>query len=190
MRTSRSLLLLLLAPALWPAAAAAEADPVEWLVEVGVHHSRLRVAVGAEGVDDRDDGALGPVLGAGVRRSADAARHHWLGMQLEWARVRGDPLLAWRAIDYQYRPGWEAPLAFGAFLGVARLDTGAPALGWYVGVTASWQRLFAGLDLGLDLRLGDSLARDKLLAGDPPATVRPDLFYGLTGAVLSLTWRR
>jgi len=190
MRTSRALPLLLIAATLWPRAAAAGDDPVEWQLEAGALVGRLRVAVGAEGVDDRSDGVFGPVLGVGARRSVDVERRHWLGMQLEWAHVRGDPLVAWRAVDYQYRPAWEAPLAFGAFLGVARLDTGAPALGWYVGVTATWQRLLAGLDLGIDLRLGDSLARDKLLAGDPPPTPRPDLFYSLTGAVVSVTWRR
>ena len=43
------------------------------------------------------------------------------------------------------------------------------------------------LDAGVDVRYYDSLARDHLLPGDPQ-TPRPDSFYDILGAVLSLSY--
>ena len=43
------------------------------------------------------------------------------------------------------------------------------------------------MDLGIDLRYGDKIARDNLLPTDPQS--RPDSFYDLTGASLYLRYR-
>jgi hypothetical protein len=52
-----------------------------------------------------------------------------------------------------------------------------------------WRNLLPNIDVGLDVRYGDKIARDKLLPSDPPSTKRPDEFYDLTGATLSLSYR-
>jgi hypothetical protein len=45
------------------------------------------------------------------------------------------------------------------------------------------------LDLNLDVRYGDKMARDKLLPSDPASTPRPDVFYDLMGATLYFSYR-
>ena len=45
------------------------------------------------------------------------------------------------------------------------------------------------MDLSVDLRYADKVARDKLLPDDPPSTPRNDAFYDITGATVSLSYR-
>jgi hypothetical protein len=84
-------------------------------------------------------------------------------------------------------------LAVSVFLGASRLDLATPAYGYYYGAGVQWRNLFPGIDLGLDLRYGDKIARDKLLPSDGPSSgpdvKRPDQFYDLTGATLSISYR-
>jgi hypothetical protein len=60
-----------------------------------------------------------------------------------------------------------------------------------MGAGVQWREVMPGFDLSLDLRYADKVARDKLLPTDPdPATaVRPDSFYDITSATLSLSYR-
>jgi len=92
-----------------------------------------------------------------------------------------------RALDYRYRYGKH--LAASAFVGAARYDTGLAAYGWYLGAGVQWRDLLPYIDVGLDWRYADRLARDSLLPGDPPTTRRPDLFYTLKGPVLVVSYR-
>jgi hypothetical protein len=39
------------------------------------------------------------------------------------------------------------------------------------------------------VRYADKIARDKLLPTDPPSLKRPDSFYDLLGATLSVSYR-
>jgi hypothetical protein len=92
-----------------------------------------------------------------------------------------------RALDYRYR--FRNPLALSLFAGAARLDLATPAYGYYYGAGVQWRNLMRNMDASLDFRYGDKIARDKLLPSDPASTLRPDSFYDLTGATLSLSYR-
>ena len=122
-------------------------------------------------------------LGAGVRR---ALQRGSIGARIELDDIDGDSLLAVRALD------WERQLteriAVGAFLGAARLNLATPAYGYYLGGGIRLRELLAGWDLGIDLRLGDKIARDNLLPSDPQGG-RPDNFYDLSGISVYLSRR-
>jgi len=71
----------------------------------------------------------------------------------------------------------------------ARWALGTPAYGIYYGVGVQWRNVLPGLDVGLDYRYDDSVARDHLLPSDPVSPIgRPDSFYDITGEVLSLSY--
>ena len=72
--------------------------------------------------------------------------------------------------------------------GCIALDLATPAYGYYYGAGVQWRNLLRGVDLSLDVRYGDKIARDNLLPSDPPQDPRPDTFYDLTGATLSLSY--
>lgn len=124
-------------------------------------------------------------FGLGARRAVSERSD--LGARVELSEVHGDYLFAVRALDYRYRLNhrW----AITAFLGAARYETGLPAYGYYLGAGAQWRNILPNVDLGLDLRYADKVARDKLLPSDPPSSVRPDIFYDMYGAVVSLSYR-
>jgi hypothetical protein len=92
-----------------------------------------------------------------------------------------------RALDYRYR--FASPLAFTLFAGAARYDLATPAYGYYYGAGVQYRNLVPRLDVSLDLKYADKVARDKLLPSDPPAEPRPDSFYDISSAVLSLSYR-
>ena len=85
-----------------------------------------------------------------------------IGVRLELDDVDSNLLIAVRALDYRY--SISDRLAVGAFLGAARLDLATPAHGYYLGGGVQLKELVRGWDLSIDLRLGDKLARDNLLA--------------------------
>ncbi len=67
-----------------------------------------------------------------------------------------------------------------------------PAYGYYLGAGVQWRNILPKLDLGLDWRYADKVARDKLLPTDAdPArpSVRPDVFYDITSFSLSASYR-
>jgi hypothetical protein len=90
-----------------------------------------------------------------------------------------------RLIDYRYR--FSGPLALGVFVGAARYDLATPAYGFYYGAGLQWRDLLPHVDLGLEARYYDSIARDRLLPNEPQAS-RPDSFYDVFGGVLSLSY--
>jgi hypothetical protein len=110
-----------------------------------------------------------------------------LGVRLELDEVDGEYLLAVRAVDYRYR--FSNPLALTAFAGAARYDLATPAYGYYIGAGVQWRDLLKGLDVNLDFKYADKVARDKLLPTDPGSDPRPDSFYDVTAATLSLSYR-
>lgn len=126
-----------------------------------------------------------PHIGIGARRSVSARSD--LGVRIEFDNIDEHMLLAVRALDYRYRT--RGPLAFSAFLGAARYDRGTPAYGYYLGAGVQWRDVLPKLDLGLDLRYADKVARDKLLASDPDEGLRPDEFYDITSFSLSASYR-
>jgi hypothetical protein len=174
-----SCVLALAAAALGARGAAAEA-----FVDFGVSSTRVEAHF-ADQTSAADRSSSGVHLGAGVRRALRAGS---IGVRLELDDVDSDMLLAVRALDY--RRHLSQRFAVTGFIGAARLDLATPAFGYYLGGGIEIKHLLRRLDLGIDLRLGDKLARDSLLPTDPqPQGGQNDNFYDLSGASLYLRYR-
>jgi hypothetical protein len=120
----------------------------------------------------------------GARRRAST--HNDLGTRIEYDNIAGHSLLGIRLIDWRYR--LNVPLAFGAYVGAARYHLATPAYGFYYGVGLQWRNVLPGWDIGADLRYDDSVARDRLLPGEPLSpTNRPDSFYDITSVIVSIS---
>lgn len=154
-------------------------------VDAGVAASEVTIRPGDLSPKQTTSMELTPHIGIGARRSVSARSD--LGVRAEFDRIDDHMLLAVRALDYRYRT--RGPLAFSAFLGAARYDLATPAYGYYFGGGVQWQDIMPGFDLGLDLRYADKVARDKLLPSDTTSEKRPDSFYDITSASLSLSYR-
>ena len=128
---------------------------------------------------------IAPHFGIGARRAVSERSD--LGVRAEIDDIDGDMLLSVRALDYRYR--FRNPLALSAFLGAARYDLATPAYGYYYGAGVQWRDLLPGLDWVWICATRDKVARDKLLPSDPSSAKRPDSFYDITGATLSLSYR-
>ena len=102
------------------------------------------------------------------------------------AEIDGSTLIGVRAIDYRYRVGEK--LALSLFAGAARYGVATAAYGYYGGVGAQWRDVVSGVDLNLDVRASDKIARDALLPSDP-ASVWGDVYYQLYSANLYLSYR-
>src|SRR3984893_5985714 len=153
------------------------------VVDAGVHTFRIRTDL-----TELTPKTYGPFITSahaalGARRPA--SDHGDLGARVEFDDLGGKSLTGVRLIDYRYR--FRGPLALGAFLGAARYALTTPAYGFYYGVGVQWRDLLPHVDAGVEARYYESVARDHLLAGDPHST-RPDSFYDISGAVLSLTY--
>jgi hypothetical protein len=155
----------------------------ELIVQAGV--SYLRVTADLTELTAKTTGPFnsGAHLALGARREVSA--HSDLGARLEIENLDGKSLAGVRLIDYRYR--FRGPLALGAFLGAARYALATPAYGFYFGAGLEWRDLLPHLDAGVEARYYDSIARDRVLPGDPH-TARPDSFYDVAGAVASLTY--
>lgn len=158
----------------------------ELFVDAGINVGSLQIRIG-DGSPKRDeDTGVAPHFAIGARRSVSARSD--LGVRAEIDDIDGDMLLSVRALDYRYR--FHNPLALSLFAGASRYDLATPAYGYYYGAGVQWRDVLPGFDLGLDLRYADKIARDKkLLPGDPGSDPRPDSFYDVTNATLSLSYR-
>jgi hypothetical protein len=105
---------------------------------------------------------------------------------VEIDEIDGSTLIGVRAVDYRYRVGDK--LAFSLFAGAARYGVATAAYGYYGGVGAQWRDIIDGIDLGLDVRASDKIARDALLPSDP-ASVWGDVYYQIYSANLYLSYR-
>jgi hypothetical protein len=161
--------------AMLAAAGIAHADVT---LEVGI--SATRVAADIATLQKSTSTSSGLHLGAGVSRELRAGS---IGARIELDDVDGDQLLALRALDYEHH--LSDRLSIGGFFGAARLNLATPAYGYYLGGGARLRKIWGDWDLGVDLRLGDKLARDNLLPSDPQGG-RPDNFYDLKGVSLYL----
>jgi hypothetical protein len=159
------------------------AAQAEVFVDVGVQSTRVEADIANQALKpESTDGGLH--LGVGVRRAV--GKRGDIGARLELDDVDSDLLLAIRAFDY--RNHRSDKLAFGAFFGAARLDLATPAYGYYLGGGVHLKELVRGWDLGIELRIGDKIARDNLLPADPQGG-RPDNFYDLRGVSVYLAHR-
>jgi len=165
-------------------------DSVDYFVDIGGSASRARVELAAVRGDKYvTNTSYAPHIGIGARRAV--SDNSDLGARIEFDRIEDQLLIAVRALDYRYRFNRHAALA--AFAGAARYNLATPAFGYYFGIGGQWREIggqvLPGIDLNLDVRYGDKLARDKLLPTDPGTEVRPDMFYDIMGATLYLSYR-
>jgi hypothetical protein len=154
----------------------------EAFVDFGFNYSRLEadIATLPATVTTTQSGLH---LGAGLRRELTQGS---IGARIELDDIDGDFLLAVRALDY--RRHVSERFAVTAFLGAARLDLATPAHGYYLGGGFEVKELWPRWTLAVDVRIGDTIARDNLLPSDPQGG-RPDNFYDLTGLSLYLSRR-
>jgi hypothetical protein len=164
----------------------------QYFVDLGSSMNRVRFNIGDSSDPKFGTTHLSPHVGIGARRAVSERSD--LGARVEFDQVDGHLLLAVRALDYRHRMGRHAALT--AFAGVARYDFGTPAYGYYGGIGAEWLNVVRNVDLNFDIRYGDKIARDKLLASDPHPTTNPppdgwrdDTFYDIAGAALYLSYR-
>ena len=176
----------------WAGGVSAVADSVserppgaELFVDAGASVSKVRIRLGDGSPKTTTDAGIAPHLGLGARRAVSERSD--LGVRLEVDQVNDDYLLAVRALDYRYR--FRNPLALTAFVGAARYDLATPAYGYYIGLGAQWRDIVQRLDVNLDLKYADKVARDKLLPTDPGTDPRPDSFYDVSAAALYLSYR-
>lgn len=165
----------------------------ELFVDAGVAASEVTIRVGDGSPKQTTSMETTPHIGIGARRAVTPRSD--LGVRAEIDRIDDNMLLAVRAIDYRYR--FAGPLALSVFLGAARYDLATPAYGYYLGGGVQWRNIVRGFDLGLDLRYADKVARDRFpddIASDQDTRpdvpdTRPDSFYDITSATLSLSYR-
>lgn len=158
-------------------------ERTQLFVDAGVSSLKERVDLTGTVPKTTAPAAQNAHFALGARR--EVSGHSDLGTRVEFDELSGHSLIGVRLIDYRYR--FANPLALGVFLGAARYSLATPAYGFYYGVGLEWRNLLPHLDAGLDARYYDSVARDHLLPSDPQST-RPDSFYDIFGAVLSLTY--
>jgi hypothetical protein len=157
----------------------------EVFVDAGINVSRVRTIVDEYEPRLHTDEEVAGHIGLGARRSV--SKRGDLGVRIELDSVNDSTLLAVRALDYRYRLG-EA-FALTGFLGAARYHVGLPAYGYYGGVGLQWRNALPRMDLNLDARYADRVARDKLLPSDPPTITRNDIFYDIWSMALYLSYR-
>jgi hypothetical protein len=161
------------------AAALARQASAEAFVEVGANATRVETDIVT--LPHTFTNTSGLHVGAGIRRELSRGS---IGARLELDDVDGDVLLAVRAFDY--RRHLSDRLAWTAFAGAARIDLGTPAYGYYFGGGVELKDLWPRWSLGIDLRIGDKLARDNVLPTDP---IGDDNFYDVTGLAVYLSRR-
>ncbi|HZF27901.1 MAG TPA: hypothetical protein VE907_02185 [Gammaproteobacteria bacterium] len=155
----------------------------EVFVDFGVNSTRVDAELASQATSTASSSGLH--LGAGVRRALHAGS---IGARLELDDVDSDVLLSVRALDYRHHLSQRFALT--GFLGAARLNLATPAFGYYLGGGLEIKHLIRNWDLGIDLRMGDKIARDSVLATDPvPQGGQNDNFYDLRGVSLYLRYR-
>jgi hypothetical protein len=160
------------------------AGEASMFVDVGLNHYEVSADLEAGTPRVETDREWSPHFAIGARR--EVLGHSELGVRLEVDEIDDEILLAVRAVDYRYR--LRRNLAVGAFLGAARYDLDTPAYGLYAGIGAEWRDVLPGWSVGVDLRRAFEVARDDLVPSDPQGG-RPDSFYDITAATLSISRR-
>jgi hypothetical protein len=156
----------------------------ERFVDVGVNVNKVRTDLEPGIPVTTSNLGFDPHFGLGARRAVSA--NNDLGVRVEVDQVDGHSLIGVRAIDYRYR--FTDSFALGAFAGATRYNVATPAYSLYFGVGGLWRDILPKWDLGMDLRYAQNVARDHVLASDPPGG-RPETFYKIETALLYLSRR-
>jgi len=152
----------------------------EGFIDIGANSTHVEADIATLPETVESDSSGWHVAG-GFRRELERGS---IGVRLEADDIDGELLLAIRAFDY--RRHLTERIALTAFAGAARLDLDLPAHGYYLGGGVQIKDLLPKWSLSVDLRIGDTLARDNLLPTDPQGE-RPDNFYDLTGFAIYLS---
>ncbi|HEY6925500.1 MAG TPA: capsule assembly Wzi family protein [Steroidobacteraceae bacterium] len=155
----------------------------EIFVDAGIHRYQVTVDLIDANHKVKDPQKDGYHFAIGARRAV--SDHNDLGTRVEVENIEGHSLVGVRLVDYRYR--FNGPLAIDAFLGAARYALATPAYGFYLGVGAQWRNVLPHLDVGVDFRFDDTLARDRVLPTEPQGP-RPDSFYDVRGLIASLSY--
>ncbi len=163
----------------------ARPEGAELFLDVGLNSSRVRYISDEFAPRETSDEEFAPHLALGARRAV--SRRNDLGVRVEVDRVQDYYLIGVRALDYRFR--LTPSIAVSAFAGAARYDRGMPAFGYYGGLGLQWRNLLPGIDLSVDGKYADKVARDKLLPSDPPSAPRNDVFYDISTITLYATYK-
>jgi hypothetical protein len=156
----------------------------ELFIDAGVNVNQVKTDL-QKGLPLTTSGwSTGAHVAIGARRAV--TEYGDLGVRVEFDQVQGHGLVGVRPVDYRYR--FTDSFALGAFAGVARYDLATPAYSVYGGVGATWRNVLPKFDVSMEYRFAQNIARDHVLAGDPPG-VRPESFYKIQTGVLYLTRR-
>ncbi len=159
---------------------------VDIFVDAGVNVSQVEYDPSDGGVTPIEKtSSVGPHIGVGVRRAVTSRSD--LGVRVEMDDFDGLTAIGVRALDYRYRVGRK--LSIGAYAGAMRLNAPTAAYGYYGGIGAQLRDVLPRLDLTLDLRASDKIARDVLLPSDPAGNTWGDVIYQMYGASAYLSYR-
>lgn len=157
----------------------------ELFVDAGVNVNQVKTDL-QKGLPITTSGwSTGAHAAIGARRAV--TDYGDLGARVEFDQVQGHGLIGIRPLDWRYR--LTDSFAFGAFAGVARYDLATPAYSLYGGLGAQWIGILPKVDLGVEYRYAQNIARDHVLASDPAAGERPDSFYKIQTGILYLSRR-
>jgi hypothetical protein len=156
----------------------------ELFVDAGVNLNQVKTDLQKGLPITTSNWATGPHVAIGARRAV--TDYGDLGVRVEFDQVQGHGLIGIRPLDWRYRV--TDSLAFGAFAGVARYDLATPAYSLYGGLGAQWLGILPKIDLGVEYRYAQNIARDHLLPDDPGG-VRPESFYKIQTGVVYLSRR-
>jgi Capsule assembly protein Wzi len=160
------------------------AHGAERFVDAGVNFNKVRTDIQPGIPVVTSNIGVDPHVGLGLRRAV--SQNNDLGVRVEFDEADGHSLIGVRPIDYRYR--FTDSFALGAFAGVARYNVATPAYSVYYGIGGLWRNILPQWDLGIDLRHAQNVARDRVLATDPPGP-RPEIFYKIETALLYISRR-
>jgi hypothetical protein len=164
----------------------AQAISAQRHVNIGLqNHSITYDWDGSEPVDT-ESSASDYSIGVGILNQLGQNGRHHLGFGLDIQNILDNRMLGVRAVDYQYHAFKQ--FRIGAFIGAATVDTGASQNGYYLGANAAWMDLMQNVDLVVELRRADGLARDTL-PSDNLSISRPDIFMDVNISTVLIRWR-
>jgi hypothetical protein len=154
----------------------------EVFVDMGVNANKVRTDLEPGIPITTSKLNFGPHFGLGARRAV--TDYGDLGVRLELDQIDDHLLIGLRALDWRYR--FNGPFALSAFGGIARYNVQTPATSLYAGLGAQWRNIVKSWDLNLDFRYAQNVARDHVLASDPPGP-RPDTFFKIESLTLYIS---
>lgn len=165
----------------------AESSVAEVQINAGWQKHQVRFDTQDTVIDASDPSDNGYHAGIAARKNLGKSQRHWFGVGVDVSEILDQTLVGLRALDYQYQI--YPHVRIGAFFGAATLDTGSMQNGYYTGINLTATDVGTkNLNVILEFRHGDGLARDRLLASDPEGT-QPDIFLDFDALSLSVGYR-